>query len=552
MDDIDAMFSNLLGEMDHLSQATTAQLHQYLLTESLNELEDHDLDALVADLGSNSTKQTSGGADNQTIAPAMTQESEPAAALPLPSNAAESSGDLQMSKPQTKAEKIKLALEKLKEAKVRKLIVKVLMSDGGSKTLMLDERQTVREVLDELFEKTHCDCSIDWSLCETNPELQIERGFEDHEHLVEPLSVWTRHSENKIFFVARPQKYVMFRDPQLFYMWKKKEQAGLSGINQQAKQLLLKGLGRRGPLPRLLPKPHCTGPSWTFLRVVSLLEGGPTSPFRAEPIGRVPWAKTRPPGARLRAPTPGLAPGWGPGPVCHGRPYQGRNAPDNIAPRIIRAHKPLHHSKVAVQGGEYQEHFGGSTVIVPDIEGTLYLKEDGRKVWKPRYFVLRASGIYYVPKGKTKSSTDLVCFVRFEKVNVYSTNSYKQKYKAPTNFCFVLKHPCIQKESHYIKFLCCEDEHTLLLWINSIRIAKYGSVLYKNYQVAVKASSLQTLHSGAPKGRSACLANPKVTLKTIHMSHRQTSSLLLLLDTQKSEMHHPPPVYPGELQPVWI
>ncbi|KAI3375627.1 hypothetical protein L3Q82_003942 [Scortum barcoo] len=80
----------------------------------------------------------------------------------------------------------------------------------------------------------------------------------------------------------------------------------------------LKELGSRaqamrgGPPPRLLPKPHCTGPSWTFLRVVSLLEGRPTSPFRAEP-GRVPWAKTRPPGARLRAPTPGLAPGWGPG-----------------------------------------------------------------------------------------------------------------------------------------------------------------------------------------------------------------------------------------------
>lgn len=34
------------------------------------------------------------------------------------------------------------------------------------------------------------------------------------------------------------------------------------------------------------------------------------------------------------------------------------------------------------------------------------------------------------------------------------------------------QHPCIQKESHYIKFLCCDDEHTLLLWVNSIRIAK--------------------------------------------------------------------------------
>ena len=42
-----------------------------------------------------------------------------------------------------------------------------------------------------------------------------ERGFEDHEYLVEPLSGWTRHSENKIFFVSRPQKYVMFTDPQV-------------------------------------------------------------------------------------------------------------------------------------------------------------------------------------------------------------------------------------------------------------------------------------------------------------------------------------------------
>jgi len=30
---------------------------------------------------------------------------------------------------------------------------------------------------------------------------------------------------------------------------------------------------------------------------------------------------------------------------------QGHIAPDNIAPRVIRALKPLHHVKVAVQGG---------------------------------------------------------------------------------------------------------------------------------------------------------------------------------------------------------
>ncbi|TNN57159.1 Amyloid beta A4 precursor protein-binding family B member 1-interacting protein [Liparis tanakae] len=53
------------------------------------------------------------------------------------------------------------------------LVVKVLMNDGSAKTLMVDERQTVREVLDNMFEKTHCDCNVDWSLCETNPELQL-------------------------------------------------------------------------------------------------------------------------------------------------------------------------------------------------------------------------------------------------------------------------------------------------------------------------------------------------------------------------------------------
>ena len=38
---------------------------------------------------------------------------------------------------------------------------------------MVDERQNVRDVLDNLFEKTHCDCNVDWSLYETNPDLNL-------------------------------------------------------------------------------------------------------------------------------------------------------------------------------------------------------------------------------------------------------------------------------------------------------------------------------------------------------------------------------------------
>uniref|UniRef100_H2SXQ0 Matrilin 3b n=1 Tax=Takifugu rubripes TaxID=31033 RepID=H2SXQ0_TAKRU len=48
------------------------------------------------------------------------------------------------------------------------------------------------------------------------------------------------------------------------------------------------------------------------MQVVSPREGGPMLPLRAAP-GRTPWAEVRPPGARQRAPPPGLAPGGGPG-----------------------------------------------------------------------------------------------------------------------------------------------------------------------------------------------------------------------------------------------
>lgn len=45
-------------------------------------------------------------------------------------------------------------------------------------------------------------------------DLSTERGFEDHENLVEPLSTWTRDTENKVFFLEKKDKYEVFRNPQ--------------------------------------------------------------------------------------------------------------------------------------------------------------------------------------------------------------------------------------------------------------------------------------------------------------------------------------------------
>ncbi|XP_054915762.1 ras-associated and pleckstrin homology domains-containing protein 1a isoform X1 [Poeciliopsis prolifica] len=294
-----------------------------------------------------------------------------------------------------KAENIRVALEKIKEAQVKKLVIRVHLSDESSKTMMVDERQTVRQVLDSLLDKSHCGYSPDWSLVETITELQMERIFEDHENLVENLLNWTRDSQNRLMFTERIEKYALFKNPQN-YLLGRKETCEMAERNKEA-----------------------------------LLE----------------------------------------------------------------------------------ECFGGSSVSVPEMEGVLWLKEDGKKSWKKRYFLLRASGIYYVPKGKAKTSRDLLCFLQLDHVNVYLGHDYKSKYKAPTDFCMVLKHPQIQKKSQYIKYLCCDDIRTLQQWINSIRIAKYGKQLYINFQESMRRTEAtydwSSLSSSSIKSGSSSSSLPE-------------------------------------------
>ncbi|XP_004425343.1 PREDICTED: amyloid beta A4 precursor protein-binding family B member 1-interacting protein [Ceratotherium simum simum] len=455
-EDIDQMFSNLLGEMDLLTKSlgvdtlpppdpkpARAEFNFSVgfkdLNESLNALEDQDLDALMADLvadiseAEQRTIQAQKESSQNRCQSASLEDSDFSGAASLgyganvavtsisqyedklPPPPADPMLDLPLPPPppeplsqeeeeaQAKADKIKLALEKLKEAKVKKLVVKVHMNDNSSKSLMVDERQLARDVLDNLFEKTHCDCNIDWCLYEIYSELQIERFFEDHENVVEVLSDWTRDTENKVLFVEKEEKYAVFKNPQNFYLdnkGKKESKETNEKMNAKNKEFLL------------------------------------------------------------------------------------------------------------------EESFCGTSVIVPELEGALYLKEDGKKSWKRRYFLLRASGIYYVPKGKTKTSRDLACFIQFENVNIYYGIQCKMKYKAPTDYCFVLKHPQIQKESQYIKYLCCDDARTLNQWVTGIRIAKYGKTLYDNYQRAMARAGLASRWTNLGTVNTATPATPSTGLKT--------------------------------------
>ena len=83
-----------------------------------------------------------------------------------------------------------MALEKIKEANVKKLFIKAFTSDGSTKSLLVDEKMTVAFVTRLLADKNHVKRDTNWALVELLPDLHMERAYEDHEQLVENLLMW--------------------------------------------------------------------------------------------------------------------------------------------------------------------------------------------------------------------------------------------------------------------------------------------------------------------------------------------------------------------------
>ncbi len=266
-----------------------------------------------------------------------------------------------------KAEKIKLAIEKIKEASIKKLFVKVFTADGSAKSLLIDEKMTVGHVTRILAEKNHVKLDPKWGLVELVPDLYMERAYEDHENLVENCLMWKVDSKNTLWFIERPEKYDLFGRPELYLLGSSSSQRG-DLMEEHSRQELL------------------------------------------------------------------------------------------------------------------EEYFSSSGVGAPEVEGFIWLKAESKKSWKKFYFVLRSSGLYYAPKGK-KSSKDLVCLSTFDVNQVYYGAGWKKKYKAPSEFCFAIKHPQIQaKTPKYIRYLCVDTERELHQWVTGIRIAKNGRQMYDNYR----------------------------------------------------------------------
>ena len=73
-----------------------------------------------------------------------------------------------------KAEKIRIALEKLRAARVKKLVVKVYNDDDPtSKTVAIDQTWTAWEVCKKMMRKNDSEPDPNWVLIERIPQLSI-------------------------------------------------------------------------------------------------------------------------------------------------------------------------------------------------------------------------------------------------------------------------------------------------------------------------------------------------------------------------------------------
>ncbi|BES99889.1 Growth factor receptor-bound protein [Nesidiocoris tenuis] len=127
-----------------------------------------------------------------------------------------------------KAEKIRAAMQKIKDASVKKIFIKVFNDDGSVKSLLVDESMTCGYITRVLAEKNHRPYDPRCALVEHLTELNMERVYEENEILVTELMRWTYSSKNQLHFAwDRVEKTLLVDAPWLFTGVKKQEPVSL-------------------------------------------------------------------------------------------------------------------------------------------------------------------------------------------------------------------------------------------------------------------------------------------------------------------------------------
>lgn len=116
---------------------------------------------------------------------------------------------------------------------------------------------------------------------------------------------------------------------------------------------------------------------------------------------------------------------------------------------------------------------------VPNLEGHLWLKTDGKKSWKRMMFSLKANGLFYMPKGLL-GTTKTHCLCNPDQYQIYSGFDWREQLKAPTEFGLALMNESVVVTSTF--HLCAETESSWLRWYTALRLARHGSQLLTNFR----------------------------------------------------------------------
>merc|ERR1719319_1657502 len=170
----------------------------------------------MTDLGIHSATHSRSSSGSDEIKQAQLKSSEAGQSITVPSSLTNLTKEEQEAR--IKAEKIKIAIEKIKEASVKKLFIKVFTCDGSAKSLLVDEKMTVGQVTRILAEKNHVKLDPKWALVELVPDLYMERVYEDNELVVENCLLWKVDSKNTLWFIERPEKFDLFARPEVYLL----------------------------------------------------------------------------------------------------------------------------------------------------------------------------------------------------------------------------------------------------------------------------------------------------------------------------------------------
>ncbi|UJR33521.1 hypothetical protein I4U23_020966 [Adineta vaga] len=117
--------------------------------------------------------------------------------------------------------KIRMALEKMHEANIRKMFVKIHNDDKSTKNILIDETMSIHDIIILLLHKYRLCPAYNYSIIEDLPDLHIYRVFEDHQNLINDAIVyWSRDTNNRICFRQHENKHSMFIDAKNFFSMK--------------------------------------------------------------------------------------------------------------------------------------------------------------------------------------------------------------------------------------------------------------------------------------------------------------------------------------------